>query len=200
MLPLDAGPCQIRAWRPGDRAALVRHANNREVWRMLHDQFPHPYTAADAAAWIALALTCPGADGSPRYAARELVGIYEREGPVIFARSLWRRIVTLCHLLGPQYSARGTEQVLAQYLGEARLKHALVDVLVVSYDIERHAPFFFKSPAARTRPGYDFAMRDIARATTAAPTYFPPARIAASEDAGTRYALIDGGVAAANPA
>ena len=44
---------------------------------------------------IALALTCPGADGTPRYAARELVGIYEREGPVIFARSLWRRIVTL---------------------------------------------------------------------------------------------------------
>ncbi|PYP29959.1 MAG: GNAT family N-acetyltransferase, partial [Gemmatimonadetes bacterium] len=50
MLPLDAGPCQIRAWRPGDRAALVRHANNRKVWRMLRDQFPHPYTAADAAA------------------------------------------------------------------------------------------------------------------------------------------------------
>ncbi len=55
MLPLDAGPCQIRAWRPGDRAALVRHANNRKVWRMLRDQFPHPYTAADADAWIAVA-------------------------------------------------------------------------------------------------------------------------------------------------
>src|SRR6266705_974005 len=55
MLPLDAGPCQIRAWRPGDRAALVRNANNRKVWRMLRDQFPHPYTAADADAWIALA-------------------------------------------------------------------------------------------------------------------------------------------------
>jgi len=149
---------------------------------------------------IALALTCPAADRRPRYAARELVGIYEREGPVIFARSLWRRIVTLCHLLGPQYSARGTEQVLARYLGEARLKAALVDVLVPSYDIERHAPLFFKSRAARARPEDDFAMRDIARATTAAPTYFPPARIAASEDAGTHYALIDGGVAAANPA
>ena len=55
MLPLDAGPCQIRAWRPGDRAALVRHANNRKVWRMLRDQFPHPYTTADADAWIAVA-------------------------------------------------------------------------------------------------------------------------------------------------
>src|SRR5947209_14605309 len=55
MLPLDAGPCQIRAWRPGDRAALVRNANNRKVWRMLRDQFPHPYTAADADAWIAVA-------------------------------------------------------------------------------------------------------------------------------------------------
>jgi len=149
---------------------------------------------------IALALTCPGSDGRPRYAARELVGIYEREGPVIFARSLWRRIVTLCHLLGPQYSARGTEQVLARYLGDTRLKDALRDVLVPSYDIERHAPFFFKSRAARARPHYDFALRDIARATTAAPTYFPPARLTAPGESGKYYALIDGGVAAANPA
>src|SRR5207247_10347077 len=149
---------------------------------------------------IALARPRPGWDGRPRYAARERVGIYEREAPVIFARSLWRRIVTLCHLLGPQYSARGTEQVLARYLGDTRLKDALRDVLVPSYDIERHAPFFFKSRAARARPHYDFALRDIARAPTAAPTYFPPARPTAPGESGKYYALIDGGVAAANPA
>jgi len=30
----------------------VQHANHREVWRNLADFFPHPYTQADAEAWI----------------------------------------------------------------------------------------------------------------------------------------------------
>ena len=49
----------IRPWQDGDRASLVRHANNRKVWRNLKDRFPHPYTDADAAAWLALARAEP---------------------------------------------------------------------------------------------------------------------------------------------
>ena len=33
-------------------SSLVRHADNYEVWRRLRDSFPHPYTRADAEAWI----------------------------------------------------------------------------------------------------------------------------------------------------
>src|SRR6185503_14872085 len=50
---IDAGPCIIRPWRHADRESLVRHADNRRVWLMLRDQFPHPYTRADADAWLA---------------------------------------------------------------------------------------------------------------------------------------------------
>lgn len=42
----------LRPWRKADEVALVREANDREVWRNLRDRFPHPYTAADARAWI----------------------------------------------------------------------------------------------------------------------------------------------------
>lgn len=42
----------IRCWRPQDIPSLVRHANNRRVWRNLKDRFPHPYTASDADHWI----------------------------------------------------------------------------------------------------------------------------------------------------
>jgi RimJ/RimL family protein N-acetyltransferase len=42
----------IRSWRPDDVASLVRHANNRRVWRNLRDRFPHPYTVSDAEQWI----------------------------------------------------------------------------------------------------------------------------------------------------
>lgn len=42
----------LRPWRSGDEESLVRHADNRKVWRNLRDQFPHPYTRAHAEAWL----------------------------------------------------------------------------------------------------------------------------------------------------
>lgn len=42
----------IRSWRSQDVPAIVRHANNRRVWRNLKDRFPHPYTTSDAEHWI----------------------------------------------------------------------------------------------------------------------------------------------------
>jgi [ribosomal protein S5]-alanine N-acetyltransferase len=44
----------VRHWARSDKASLVRHANNRNVWRNLTDRFPHPYTDADAEAWFGL--------------------------------------------------------------------------------------------------------------------------------------------------
>lgn len=43
---------RIRSYRAGDRAALVAHANNRNVSRNLRDRFPYPYTAETADWWI----------------------------------------------------------------------------------------------------------------------------------------------------
>ena len=43
----------LRPFRPADADAIVRHADDREVWRFLRDRFPHPYTPGDAEAWIA---------------------------------------------------------------------------------------------------------------------------------------------------
>lgn len=61
MIPIELPQCVVRDWRCDDKAALVRHANNRKVWRNLTHAFPHPYTEADAEAWLAFA-----ASGSPR--------------------------------------------------------------------------------------------------------------------------------------
>jgi [ribosomal protein S5]-alanine N-acetyltransferase len=43
----------LRPWRPSDLHALVRYANNRNIWINLKDRFPFPYTEADGRAWIA---------------------------------------------------------------------------------------------------------------------------------------------------
>lgn len=45
--------CIVRDWRPDDAASLARHANDRRIWLNLRDRFPHPYTAADATAFLA---------------------------------------------------------------------------------------------------------------------------------------------------
>jgi ribosomal-protein-alanine N-acetyltransferase len=47
--------CELRPWRTEDMSSLVRHANNRNVWRNLTHSFPSPYTVEDAKAWITIA-------------------------------------------------------------------------------------------------------------------------------------------------
>jgi [ribosomal protein S5]-alanine N-acetyltransferase len=54
-LDLHVAGAQLRPWRRGDEASLVRHANNRNVWITLGDRFPFPYTLDDAREWIAAA-------------------------------------------------------------------------------------------------------------------------------------------------
>ncbi|HET7113901.1 MAG TPA: GNAT family protein [Pyrinomonadaceae bacterium] len=44
--------CTVRSWEWRDRDAIVRHANNRDVWINLRDRFPHPYTNTDARNWL----------------------------------------------------------------------------------------------------------------------------------------------------
>lgn len=43
----------LRPWDDSDLEALVRYGDNRNIWINLRDRFPHPYTRADAEAWIA---------------------------------------------------------------------------------------------------------------------------------------------------
>ena len=44
--------CRLRPFREGDQPSIARYANNRRIWINLRDRFPHPYTLADADAWI----------------------------------------------------------------------------------------------------------------------------------------------------
>lgn len=133
------------------------------------------------------------------YPATELARLYEREGPAIFGRSAERRLLRLFRLAEGKYPAHGIEHVLDRYFGSTRLSEARTDVLVTGYEIEHRTPFFFRSSRARRDVAYDFLMKDAARATSAAPTYFEPARLPAANPAGY-WALIDGGVFANNPA
>ncbi len=152
---------------------------------------------------IALGVTVPAPDGKPRHSAEEIVNLFVGEGAKIFHRSLLRTIETVDGLLEEKYSAKGLEAVLSKYLADATLSQALADVLITSYDIQGHEPFFFKSLQARERPGLNYPMPVVARATSAAPTYFEPEHaVPPVREPGepSDYALVDGGTFANNPA
>ncbi len=42
----------LRPWQTGDEKAIIRHANNWNVWINLRDLFPYPYTLEHAQEWI----------------------------------------------------------------------------------------------------------------------------------------------------
>jgi predicted acylesterase/phospholipase RssA len=146
---------------------------------------------------LALGLTLPGGPGRPRYAARDLLRLYHDEGEKIFASGVAQRAYSLGGLRRSKYAARGIDDVLGRYFGEAKLSAALTNVMVPAYDIEERCRYWFKSRKAKADPNDDTLMADAARATSAAPTYFPPAHVARSH---RERVLIDGGVFANNPA
>src|SRR5580658_3538454 len=148
---------------------------------------------------LALGLSIPKNPPAPLYAASQLLEIYVRDGTRIFSRGLSHKTAAWGNLWRAKYPATGIEQVLLEYFGNSWLSDAATDVLITSYEIERSFPFFFRSAIARERSDYDFPAREVARATSAAPTYFEPMKL----PTGTftdHYTLIDGGVFANNPA
>jgi len=157
---------------------------------------------------LALALTKPDAAGSPEFSAARLIELYELEGERIFSPAWhrWPIIGFLYDLFFVRYSARNVGRVLRQYFGDTRLSEAITPLLITAYELEKRDPWLFKSEKAKIRPDHDFPMHQAAYATSAAPTYFPPLSLPRSPSPngrggqGGRYALIDGGVYAQNPA
>jgi len=147
---------------------------------------------------IALGVTKPGEDGGPAFTAEEIADLYLKRGERIFSSPFLHQLFSAWGLLDEKYPAKEVEAVFEEYFGDARLKDALTDVLVTSFDIEKREPWFFRRKSAQDKPEtHDFPMKEVTRATSAAPTYFEPLRL---ERGGKKWALVDGGVYANNPA
>jgi uncharacterized protein len=148
---------------------------------------------------LAIGLAVPKTRSAALYSAEQLADMYQNQGARIFSRSFGHRLAACGNLRREKYTSAGIEAVLFDYFADSRLRDAATDVLISSYEIERSFPFFFRSAIARERLDYDYPAREVARATSAAPTYFAPMKL----PSGTfvdHYTLIDGGVFANNPA
>ena len=137
----------IRDFRPDDAGALVRHANNRKVSINLRDTFPHPYTRADADAWIRTALSArPVSHFAIEVDGEAAGGIGLRLGADVF-----RRCAEIGFWLGEAHWNRG---IVSEAL------RALTGQAFALFDLERiQAGVFDWNPASRRvfeKAGYAF--------------------------------------------
>jgi patatin-like phospholipase/acyl hydrolase len=182
VLAIDGGG--IRGLIP----ALVLSELERRAGRRVFELFDM-IAGTSTGGILACALCAP--DPLP---ASELVKLYEEEGPDIFDRSIFQRVRSAEGLLDEKYDDAALDRALERFLGHKRLSETRPDLIVPSYDTALPGPYFFKTSKARETPDTDdFPLSVVARATSAAPTYFEPV--------GTgEKALVDGGVFATNPA
>jgi predicted acylesterase/phospholipase RssA len=165
---------------------------------------------------IALLLAHPGATGKGPLSASDVLDLYrsemtrifppldvqelrewwdDRKGPSVFSQRLGAALMPH-HYGNARYLPTGLEDALDRMLGDARLGDAVVDVVVPAYDMRGRRPVLFRSSEARAGREPNLAMKLVARATSAAPTYFPPLRL--QDESGDRV-LVDGGLVANNP-
>lgn len=108
--------------------------------------------------------------------ARELKQLFEEQGKRIFGQPGWlRRMVGFW--IGAKYQATGLEAVLTERFGDMTIGELKHRVLVPTVNCATGRGQFFKTPH---HPKFEFDHKmkvvDVARATTAAPAYFPLAR------------------------
>ncbi len=146
-------------------------------------------------------LLCPDPKdpAKPRFSAKDALDIYLKHGTEIFTTSSWRRFLNQFGLLTELYDEKVLERVLESYFGDQKLCELIKPCIITAYNIELRKNHLFRQQKAISHgESRDFYLRDVCRATSAAPTYFSVAEIYSL--AGTRYPLVDGGVFAHNPA
>src|SRR5216683_4028303 len=172
--------------------ASILEALEQCIGRELHQVFDL-IAGTSTGGIIALGIGTTANGGKP-YRPEDLVGLYVANGPSIFKKDL---LTPLKSFFGPKYAPDALEKVLSIFFGETELRSALTPLLISSYDLQRQVPFFFKSHRIAEDPTYNWKVRQIARATSAAPTFFPPLHLRGD---GKDHALVDGGIFVNNPA
>ena len=134
----------------------------------------------------------PGQERHSRYFASEAIDMYVNYGKEIFNRKFWRY-----GFVKKKYPATGLEKTLKNCMGDVTLAQSRKNCIITAYDITERKAVLFTSPEARKFEHRNYLLRDVARATSAAPTYFELAAIRSM--GGAASYLIDGAVFAGNP-
>ena len=103
-----------------------------------------------------------------RYTAREAVNLYMERGDEIFDISFFQKLKSVGGVADEKYDEKELEEALDDYIGDLQVKDLLKPSLISAYDIKNRKAHFFKSHRAKSDPGYNFPLREAARATSRA--------------------------------
>lgn len=129
--------------------------------------------------------------------------LYRELGNSIFESSFFRK-----GLLRPKFSAKPVKKALKREYGDIRLggPELKTGLAVVAKRLDTGSPwvihnnpkgrYFNQRQGSKSTPNKDYLLRDIVRASTAAPTYFEPEKIRVADD--MQGAFVDGGVSPHN--
>lgn len=105
-------------------------------------------------------------------------------------RRWWRQLRSLTR---PIYDSDSLRMALEDVFGETILYESVKRLVIPAWDVQNGTVHIFKTPHhSRLKRDWRIKMVDVALATSAAPVYFPAARV-------DGHRLIDGGVWANNP-
>ncbi|EKD06759.1 patatin-like phospholipase family protein [Arthrospira platensis] len=133
----------------------------------------------------------------PRCSAEEARNFFYQNSRNIFYQPCSHAIKNFWGLLNEKYSHEKFELMMQNFFGDLKLSELLKPSLICSYEISRRKTHFFTQHDAVVSPSKDYYVRDVIRATSAAPTFFKVAAIRSLGD--EMYTCVDGGVFANNP-
>lgn len=191
ILSIDGGG--IRGVIP---ARLLAHIEER-----LASKYSHPIRLASlfdiiagtsTGGIIALGLSAPATfkNESEGYPAKILAELYRDHGSEIFPAkgpAFWQNLTSI---ITDKHDHQPLETHLDAYIKDLELEQAKTRVLIPAYEMNTNSTYVFDSYDA-TVPTKNYAMKDVARATSAAPTFFAAATI--QNKNGDRRMFIDGG-------
>ena len=205
VLSIDGGG--IRGIIPAIILKEIEKRTQKRIWQ-LFDLIAGTSTGG----FLAMILTMPNPDNAntARYSMEDIINMYREDGKNIFHEPFLESLTEVDDLLRPKYPSEGRQKVAEKYFKDAALKDALTNIFITSYDIQLRVPvFFINNPRFQRHSGTsfrklcsDYKMVEASMATSAAPTFFKPYKLAmrgCDNNENNDYALVDGAMFANNP-
>lgn len=132
-----------------------------------------------------------------KYSAAEIIKLVEEDSQTIFKPRPLTRVVgqSTVQLFKPAYPLKNIDSAMKSRFKDLKLSDAPGNTLIISFDTQVTKPFCFKTYDKKVNSAF---MREAGMATSISPFYFDP--ILYKDNENREHTLIDGGLAAKNPA
>lgn len=175
---------------------MVLEKIEKETGKRIHEMFD--MVVGTSTGGIIVCGVLASEDGkTPRLTLAQLMNLYKSKAGEIFPfrKKPINWLVFIKNIFRPKFNPKGLDSNLSEYFNGLKLSNMLGQGIVTAYDVKYNEVVMFKSRKS-SEEGFDADLKDVCRATSAAPTYLPAYEMKFS---GKDRILVDGGVYVNNP-